>query len=107
MILFKAKSFDDTQRIIDTEFFRLCEIYPFSIKRCTGVQDNWGNLIFEGDELEVYTKNGDLLYSGTVIYSTQKGAFILADENWANITDVPIGELIKDRVAYKKKGEKQ
>ena len=100
MILFRAKNFDDKITVLDTEYFRLFEIYPFSIKRCTGILDGKNVLIFEGDELEVYTKNGDLLYSGTVIYSTRKGAFILVDEKWANITDIPIGELIKDRTAY-------
>lgn len=100
MILFKAKKFDGTKTVIETEFFRLCEIYPFSIKRCTGVQDDGDHLIYEGDELEAYDKNGDVLYSGTVIYSTIKGAFILAGKDGKNVSDLPIGELIKDRICH-------
>lgn len=100
IILFKAKKFDGRMVTITTENMPDVQIFPFSVKRCTGIVDDGNVMIYEKDYLEIYDKNGDLLYSGTVIYSTTKGAFILVDEKWANLTDKPIGELIKDRICH-------
>ena len=58
-------------------------------------------LIYEGDYVEIYDNNGDVLYSGTVIYSDRKAAFLLVDENGKDVSDQPLGALCKDHIFHK------
>ena len=79
----------------------LLDILPYSAQRCTMLVDSGGVLIYEGDYVEIYDTNGDVLYRGTVIYSDRKAAYLLVDENGKDVSDLPLGALCKDHIFHR------
>lgn len=78
-------------------------IAPGSVARCTGFKDDKGRLLFEGDYVEIYNHNNEMLHHGFVKYSPERTAFILVDEFGRLSYFDTLAELARNKICLKVK----
>lgn len=98
-VYFKARTISGESVVFNPDTLRWFNILPYSVYRCTMLVASNNVLIYECDRIEIFDKSGgEALYKGMVIYNTRKAAFILYDGYGKPVSDLPLGDLCKDRI---------
>lgn len=67
------------------------------VYRFTGLHDMNDTPVSENDQIEIYDDKGDVMFSGVVLYSSQRAAFVLANPETEESYKHTLGDLVEDR----------